>query len=80
MTFKIRNLSVLSYANGFTLWHYKADNGPIAPVEDGSFWTDTSHMLSTGDIILVSGKAEARQLLISKEDLNVTIKVFASTP
>jgi len=24
MAFAIRNLSVLAYANGFTLWHYKA--------------------------------------------------------
>ena len=24
MVFAIRNLSVLAYANGFTLWHYKA--------------------------------------------------------
>ena len=26
MAFAIRNLSVLAYANGFTLWHYKAGN------------------------------------------------------
>ena len=24
MAFAIRNLSVLAYANGFTLWHYKS--------------------------------------------------------
>jgi hypothetical protein len=26
MAFSLRNLSVLAYANGFTLWHYKAGN------------------------------------------------------
>ena len=26
MAFSIRNLSVLAYAQGFTLWHYKADS------------------------------------------------------
>ncbi len=26
MAFTIRDLSVLAYANGFTLWHYKTGN------------------------------------------------------
>ena len=29
MAFAIRNLSVLAYANGFTLWHYKAGRDPL---------------------------------------------------
>ena len=30
MSFTLRNLSVLAYANGFTLWHYKAGNDNLA--------------------------------------------------
>ena len=28
MAFSVRNLSVLAYANGFTLWHIKQDPIP----------------------------------------------------
>jgi hypothetical protein len=33
MAFAIRNLSVLAYANGFTLWHYKAGKVRLHQVE-----------------------------------------------
>ena len=32
MAFAIRNLSVLAYANGFTLWHYKAGKDRLEQV------------------------------------------------
>jgi len=32
MAFAIRNLSVLAYANGFTLWHYKAGKDRLPQV------------------------------------------------
>ena len=34
MAFAIRNLSVLAYANGFTLWHYKAGKVRLHQVEN----------------------------------------------
>ena len=33
-TFKVRNLSVLAYAQGFTLWHYKGGSTPLATPND----------------------------------------------
>ena len=33
MAFAIRNLSVLAYANGFTLWHYKAGKDRLNQIE-----------------------------------------------
>jgi hypothetical protein len=32
MAFAIRNLSVLAYANGFTLWHYKSGKKLSSPL------------------------------------------------
>jgi hypothetical protein len=32
MSFALRNLGVLAYANGFTLWHYKVAPDPPDPV------------------------------------------------
>lgn len=52
----IRNLSRLTYANGFTLWHYR-HNGPIRDVlDDISFFDSASgrKILRPGDKIDVS--------------------------
>ena len=40
MAFAIRNLSVLAYANGFTLWHYKAGGDRLSHVEALDFFAD----------------------------------------
>ena len=49
MAFVIRNLSVLAYANGFTLWHYKAGRDPLSHVQTVDFFADAADMLSEGD-------------------------------
>lgn len=57
--FAARNLSVLSYANGFTLWHYRA-NGPAEPAQridialQPGFFGPAADMISFGDVIIVS--------------------------
>ena len=52
--FDVRNLSVLAYANGFTLWHYKAP-GSLAPVQAPGFFDGAADMLASGDMMLLSG-------------------------
>ncbi len=42
MAFAIRNLSVLAYANGLTLWHYKAGKDGLDQVEIVNFFADAS--------------------------------------
>jgi hypothetical protein len=54
MAFAIRNLSVLAYANGFTLWHYRAGRDPLEQVETQDFFADAADMLAEGDMMLVS--------------------------
>ena len=53
MAFMNRNLSVLAYANGFTLWHYKT-NDTIAEVEDLSYFTGARTLMNAGDIIIIN--------------------------
>ena len=48
MAFAIRNLSVLAYANGFTLWHYKAGGDPLEHVVTRDFFADAADMLAEG--------------------------------
>lgn len=65
MAFAIRDLSVLAYANGFTLWHYKAGNKSLAGVAADSFFADASDMMAAGDILMVSGTLGCRMLCIA---------------
>jgi len=55
MAFAIRNLSVLAYANGFTLWHYKAGREKLDHVEKLDFFADAADMLAEGDMVMITG-------------------------
>lgn len=64
MAFTIRNLSVLAYANGFTLWHYRAGKELLEDVATRDFFADAADMLVAGDIMMVSAADGARILCI----------------
>ena len=65
MAFAIRNLSVLAYANGFTLWHYRGAEEPLAAINAAGFFADAADMLCTGDIVMVSAQEGARILAVA---------------
>lgn len=60
MSFALRNLCVLAYANGFTLWHYKAGPDVLDNVSEQGFFADASDMLSAGDMIMISARDGGR--------------------
>jgi hypothetical protein len=68
MAFSIRDLSVLAYANGFTLWHYKAGDDTLATVAKNDYFADASDMMACGDIIMVSAAKGCRALCVSLAD------------
>jgi hypothetical protein len=68
MAFIIRDLSVLAYANGFTLWHYRTVADSPAHVARADYFSDASDMMAAGDMILVSGAKACRMLCISLAD------------
>jgi len=65
MAFAIRNLSVLAYANGFTLWHYKAGKDRLTQIEKAAFFADAGDMLTDGDMMMVSASDGGRILTIA---------------
>ncbi len=65
MAFTIRDLSVLAYANGFTLWHYKAATDGLADVACEDYFADASDMMAAGDMILISAAKGCRLLCIT---------------
>ena len=53
MAYSSHNLSVLAYANGFTLWHYTStDDGAV--VDTTGYFNAAADMLRVGDMILAN--------------------------
>lgn len=78
MAFAIRNLSVLAYANGFTLWHYKAGRDGLEQVEALDFFADAADMLAEGDMMMVSAADGGRILCVGPgEDGEVATSCLA---
>ncbi len=50
MAFQSKDLSVLAYANGFTLWHYTTTD-TAAIVDTAGYFNDASDMLRVGDMV-----------------------------
>ena len=53
MAFESKNLSVLAYSNGFTLWHYTTVD-TAADVDASGYFNDAADMLRTGDMIMAN--------------------------
>ena len=57
--FTARALAALAYANGFTLWHYRAlgeHAAPLATVTGRGFFAEADHLIEPGDFVLVSAR------------------------
>jgi hypothetical protein len=68
MAYDAKNLSVLAYANGFTLWHYTTADA-AATVDTAGYFNAAQHMLRVGDIVLANvetgGAMKAGLFLVS---------------
>jgi hypothetical protein len=53
MAFQARNLSVLAYANGFTLWHYTTVDA-ATNVDTAGYFDAANEMLRVGDLVLAN--------------------------
>ena len=53
MAYSPNNLSVLAYANGFTLWHYTTTD-TAATTDTTGYFNGAADMLRVGDMILAN--------------------------
>lgn len=53
MAYASKDLSVLAYANGFTLWHYTTTD-PHTDVDTTGYFAPAADMLRMGDMILAN--------------------------
>jgi len=55
MAYQNRNLSVIAYANGFTMWHYVGPES-LTAISAKGFFNQAAGLMNTGDIIVVNGR------------------------
>ena len=65
MAFKSRELSVLAYANGFTLWHYRTEDAPETVVDVAGYFDSACDMLRGGDQIIVNLLGRDRPAIVN---------------
>ncbi len=77
MSFSVRNLSVLAYANGFTLWHYKAGAESLAGVAAAGFFDGAADMMASGDMLMVSAADGARVVAVVRDGQRLVTAALA---
>lgn len=55
MAFQNKNMSVIAYASGFTLWHYVSDD-TIDQMQKKYFPKGFINLCANGDIIMINAK------------------------
>ncbi len=71
MAFSMRNLSVLAYANGFTLWHYKAAGEDRMEVGQAGYFDDAGDMIAGGDMLMVSARDGGHMMCVVADTAGV---------
>ena len=70
MAFQNKNLSMIAYANGFTLWHYKTEDSPKTVLSNGYF-NGAAYILENGDAIGIAIKNNLYIRMICKQKQTV---------
>lgn len=55
--FRNKDLSVIAYANGFTLWQYYTEDS-LETVEVDGYFDEVKRLCATGDIIIIVAKGQ----------------------
>ena len=53
MAFKSQDLSVIAYANGFTMWHYSSID-IAGDIDNAGYFNEAASMLRIGDVIFIN--------------------------
>lgn len=53
MVFQNKNLSVLAYANNFTLWHYSTQD-TLDDIMSETYFMPVKTLMNTGDVIIIN--------------------------
>ena len=76
MAFQNKNLSVIAYANGFTLWHYAA-NETFAEITTAGYFNDVKTLMNNGDIVIINGSDKTGIRVIGVAESTVSVAELA---
>lgn len=76
MAFQNKNLSVIAYANGFTLWHYSAAETMTA-VSAAGYFNSVKTLMNPGDIVIINATDNTSIKKIGVSGANVTVGALA---
>jgi len=77
LSFAISDLSVLAYAQGFTLWHYKARANQLSSIGLKGYFDQAADMLADGDMMMVSSPEGGRMLCVASCQTHVVTAALA---
>lgn len=72
MSFQSFNLSVLAYANNFTVWLYKTEDS-YAKVMSTAYFNAAATSLRENDLIILNSADENTFLWVSREGSEITV-------
>jgi hypothetical protein len=75
---RVANLSVSSYHNGHTNWHYKAHNSQKHPIPE-DYFEQAADLIVPGDIITVSSATGAGIYHAQAKDGKLVVKCLQHT-
>ena len=76
MAFQNKDLSVIAYANGFTLWHYSAAE-TLSTITANGYFNNVKTLMNIGDIIIINASDNTAIKKINVTELNVTTVALA---
>ncbi|MCB9988627.1 MAG: hypothetical protein H6868_04735 [Rhodospirillales bacterium] len=81
MSFKSSDLSVLAYANNFTLWHYTTVDNTLT-IEGAGYFNTAVDMLRVNDLVIVNidtdGTPATKFYVVTGNDgSSVTVTVYS---
>lgn len=77
MAFANKNLSVIAYANGFTLWHYCGSKETLATISASGYFNDVKTLMNTGDIIIINASDNTAILQVTVSESNITVSALS---
>lgn len=66
MAFQNKNLSVIAYANGWTMWHYATNNDPMDEITKDEYFAPVHTLMNAGDFICIVANGQACIKYITK--------------
>jgi hypothetical protein len=75
MSFKNKNMSVIAYANGFTLWHYNAviEQETFDNILEEGYFNNVKTLMNKGDMFLINATDKSGIAFLIEENPNVKL-------